>query len=57
MQVHAIDEDAEADVINYLLENVTFHRPKTGYQKTLGPEGFLVDPLTGVIQTNQIYGR
>ena len=57
MQVHAIDEDAEADVINYLLENVTFHRPKTGYKKTLGPEGFLVDPLTGVIQTNQSYGR
>ena len=56
-EVHAFDADPEADVINYSLENVTFHRPKTGYKKTLGPEGFLVDPLTGVIQTNQSYGR
>ena len=36
---------------------MTFHRPKTGYQKNLGADGFLVDPLTGVIQTNQSYGR
>jgi len=56
-KVFAIDNDAEADIINYHLENVTFYRPKTGFSKSLGPEGFLVDPITGVIQTNQSYGR
>ena len=32
-KVHADDADAEADVINYHLENVTFHRPKTGMKR------------------------
>ena len=56
-KVVATDNDAEADIINYHLENVTFYRPKTSFSKNLGPEGFLVDPITGVIQTNQSYGR
>jgi len=56
-QVQAFDEDAEADTINYKLENVTFYRPKTDMKLDLGPEGFLIDPVTGVIQTNQSYGR
>ena len=56
-KVVAKDADAEAGPINYHLVNVTFYRPKTEYRKDLGPEGFLVDPVTGVIQTNQSYGR
>ena len=56
-QVQAVDEDAEADIISYKLENVTFYRPKTDLKLDLGPEGFLIDPVTGVIQTNQSYGR
>jgi len=56
-KVHAEDSDAEADVITYHLENVTFHRPKTGMKRELGESGFLVDPSTGVIQTNQSYGK
>ena len=56
-KVMAVDDDAEADLVNYHLENVTFYRPKTGFKKILGAEGFLVDPVTGVIQTNQSYGR
>ena len=32
-KVHAEDSDAEADVITYHLENVTFHRPKTGMKR------------------------
>ena len=32
-KVHAEDADAEADVITYHLENVVFHRPKTGVTK------------------------
>ena len=56
-KVVAEDTDAEADMVNYHLENVTFYRPKTGYKKILGAVGFLVDPVTGVIQTNQSYGR
>merc|ERR1719471_1265483 len=56
-RVTATDADAEAAEIKYKLENVTFVRPSTGYRKVLGPSAFLVDPLTGVIQTNQSYGR
>jgi len=56
-KVHAEDADAEADIITYHLENVTFHRPKTGMRRDLGGSGFLVDPSTGVIQTNQSYGK
>ena len=56
-RVTATDADAEAEEIKYKLENVSFVRPSTGYRKVLGPTGFLVDPLTGVIQTNQSYGR
>ena len=55
--VTATDADAEAEVIQYRLENVTFVRPSTGYRRALGASAFLVDPLTGVIQTNQSYGR
>ena len=56
-RVTATDADAEADMIKYKLENVTFVRPSTGYRRQLGASAFLVDPLTGVIQTNQSYGR
>ena len=56
-RVEAVDADAEADLIQYHLDNVTFYRPKDDYTYDLGPEGFLVDPSTGVIQTNQSYGR
>jgi len=56
-KVHADDADAEADVIKYHLENVTFHRPKTGVKRFLGESGFLVDESTGLIQTNQSYGK
>jgi len=56
-KVFAEDADAEADVIKYHLENVTFHRPKTGMRRELGESGFLVDESTGVIQTNQSYGK
>lgn len=56
-KVHAEDADAEADVITYHLENVTFHRPKTGMKRELGESGFLVDPSSGIIQTNQSYGK
>ena len=56
-RVTATDADAEAEEIKYKLENVTFVRPSTRYRKVLGPSAFLVDPLTGVIQTNQSYGR
>ena len=50
--VKAIDNDAEADQILYSLENVTFHRPKTGTHRDLGATGFLVDPSSGLIQVN-----
>lgn len=56
-RVEATDADAEAEAIRYQLEKVTFVRPSTGLRKVLGAEAFLVDPLTGVIQTNQSYGR
>jgi hypothetical protein len=56
-KIHAQDADAEAGPIIYNLENVTFHRPKTGFLKELGVSGFLVDPSTGVLQTNQSYGK
>jgi len=55
--VKAVDMDAEADQIVYSLENVTFHRPKTGTHRDLGASGFLVDPSSGLIQTNQSYGK
>jgi len=56
-KVYAEDADAEADIITYHLESVTFHRPKTNLERKLGESGFLVDPSTGVIQTNQSYGK
>jgi len=56
-KVMAKDSDAEADQIVYNLENVTFHRPRTGSHKKLGASGFLVNQNTGVIQTNQSYGK
>ena len=55
-RVEARDADAEAEAIIYSLENVTFHRPRTGQRAELGKVGFLVDPTEGVIQTNQSYG-
>ena len=41
-KVHADDADAEADVIKYHLENVTFHRPKTGVKRVCNHEYFLL---------------
>merc|ERR1712123_269483 len=56
-KVEAVDHDAEAEPIVYNLVNVTFNRPKTGAQVDLAASGFLVDISTGLIQTNQSYGK
>jgi len=56
-KIQAEDADAEAEPITYSLETVTFHRPKTNLIKDIGASGFLVDPSTGVLQTNQSYGK
>lgn len=55
--IKAFDRDPTAKTIKYNLKNVTFIRPRNGLRKEIGASGFLVDPITGVIQTNMTFGK
>lgn len=53
----AVDADADSTPITYGMENITYYRPRTNTLEILDNDIFLVDGLTGLLQTNQTLGR
>lgn len=55
--LHAEDADPSALPVKYKLINVTYHRPSKNLYEILDNDMFLVDEVTGILHTNQTYGR
>lgn len=54
----AIDPDPAANPVVYSIQNVSYFNPKSKYKKLNILDGvFIVDPTTGVLQTNRTYGK
>ena len=56
-RLKAVDPDPTSLPVRYKLLNVTYHRPSKGKYEILDKSTFLVDEVTGIVQTNQTYGR
>jgi hypothetical protein len=55
--LEAVDIDADSTPINYYIEKILYFRPRTNFKEIVAKTVFIIDQLTGVIQTNQTYGR
>ena len=53
----AEDKDADSAVINYFIEKILYFRPRTNFKEIVDNRIFIIDQLTGVLQTNETYAR
>ncbi len=56
-KLEAVDVDADALPVNYHIEKIVYQRPRTGLREIVDNNVFIIDQLTGVMQTNTTYGR
>lgn len=55
--VKASDPDADASAVTYSVEKITFTAPNSKFKQAMEPGVFIVDPISGVLQTNRTYGK
>lgn len=53
----AVDPDADSNPVHYSLENVTYYRPRSKLNDIIDDKIFIIDPETGMLQTNATLGR
>ena len=53
----AQDMDADSARINYYVEKILYFRPRTNLKEIVDNRIFIIDQLTGVLQTNETYAR
>ena len=53
----AENKDADSAVINYFIEKILYFRPRTDLKEIVDNRIFIIDQLTGVLQTNETYAR
>jgi len=53
----AEDRDADSAIINYFIEKILYFRPRTNFKEIVDNRIFIIDQLTGVLQTNETYAR
>ena len=53
----AVDADADSDPVYYQIKNVTYLRPRTNTREILDDSVFVIDPSSGVLQTNRTLGQ
>ncbi len=55
--LRAKDIDADSGPINYYIEKILFYRPRSNLKEIVDTKVFIIDQLTGVLQTNETYAR
>ena len=55
--LQAEDIDADSARINYYIEKILYFRPRTNLKEIVDNRIFIIDQLTGVLQTNETYAR
>lgn len=53
----AEDIDADSAPVNFFIEKILFFRPRNNLKEIVDNHVFIIDQLTGVLQTNQTYSR
>lgn len=55
--LQAEDIDADAAPIQYSIEKILYYRPRSNLKQIVDNHVFIIDQLTGVLQTNETYSR
>jgi hypothetical protein len=53
----AVDMDADSVPVYYQIKNVTYFRPRTNTREILDNDVFIIDPSSGILQTNRTLGQ
>ena len=55
--LQAQDIDADSGPINFYIEKILYFRPRSNLKEIVDSQVFIIDQLTGVLQTNETYAR
>lgn len=55
--LQAEDTDADSGPVNYYIEKILYYRPRSSLKEIVDNHVFIIDQLTGVLQTNETYAR
>ena len=55
--LQAIDIDAESGPVQFYIEKIIYFRPRSNLLEIVDKSVFIIDQVTGVLQTNETYAR
>ena len=55
--LEAIDIDADSGPVNFFIDKIIYFRPRSNLKEIIADPVFIIDQLTGVLQTNETYAR
>jgi hypothetical protein len=55
--LQAIDIDAESGPVQFYIEKIIYFRPRSNLKEIVDKSVFIIDQVTGVLQTNETYAR